>query len=38
VGKAIRRAVTALSSADPVIGEHVRDHVRTGRRCSYSPM
>ncbi|MEU0883186.1 hypothetical protein ABZ345_31640 [Lentzea sp. NPDC005914] len=38
VGKAIRRAVSALSSADPVIGDHVRDHVRTGRRCSYSPM
>lgn len=38
VGKAIRRAVTTLSSADPVIGEHVRDHVRTGRRCSYSPV
>jgi hypothetical protein len=37
VGKAIRRAVNALSSADPVIGNHVRDHVRTGRRCSYSP-
>ncbi len=38
VGKAVRRAVTTLSSADPVIGEHVRDHVRTGRRCSYSPV
>jgi hypothetical protein len=37
VGKAIRRAVTALSSADPVIAEHVRDRVRTGRRCSYTP-
>jgi hypothetical protein len=38
VGKAIRRAVAVLSSADPVIGDHVRDHVRTGRRCGYSPM
>lgn len=38
VGKAIRRAVSALSSADPVIGDHVRDHVRTGRRCTYAPM
>jgi hypothetical protein len=37
VGKAVRRAVSTLSSADPVIGNHVRDHVRTGRRCSYSP-
>ncbi|KJK42356.1 hypothetical protein UK23_37560 [Lentzea aerocolonigenes] len=37
VGKAIRRALSVLSSADPVIGEHVRDHVRTGRRCCYSP-
>lgn len=37
VGKAIRRAVSALSAADPMIGDHVRDHVRTGRRCSYTP-
>ncbi|MFI6094453.1 hypothetical protein ACIA8G_02805 [Lentzea sp. NPDC051213] len=37
VGKAIRRAVSALSSADPLIGDHVRERVRTGRRCSYSP-
>ena len=37
VGKAIRRAVSTLSSANPVIGEHVRHHVRTGRRCSYIP-
>lgn len=35
VGKAIRRAVNTLSSADPVIGDHVRHHVHTGRRCSY---
>ncbi|MDT7783160.1 MAG: hypothetical protein QOF58_1579 [Pseudonocardiales bacterium] len=38
VGKAIRRAVSALSAADAVIGDHVRDHVRTGRRCSYTPI
>ncbi|MET8762358.1 hypothetical protein [Lentzea sp. NPDC004782] len=37
VGKAIRRAVNALAAADPAIGEHVRGHVRTGRRCSYTP-
>jgi tetratricopeptide (TPR) repeat protein len=35
VGKAIRRAVNTLSSVDQVIGDHVRHHVRTGRRCSY---
>jgi len=38
VGKAVRRALRTLSSADPVIGEHVRDHIRTGRRCGYHPM
>ncbi|MGW6932063.1 hypothetical protein ACWGE0_18560 [Lentzea sp. NPDC054927] len=37
VGKAIRRAVSTLESADPVIGSHVRERVRTGRRCSYAP-
>jgi hypothetical protein len=37
VGKAIRRALTRIAQADPVIGEHLRQAVRTGVRCSYWP-
>jgi hypothetical protein len=37
VGKAIRRAVTRISEADAVIGEHLRQAVHTGTRCSYWP-
>jgi hypothetical protein len=37
VGKAIRRALTRIAEADPVIGEHLRQSVRTGVRCSYWP-
>jgi len=37
VGKAIRRALDRVGSADPVIGEHLRTRVRTGTRCSYLP-
>jgi tetratricopeptide (TPR) repeat protein len=37
VGKAIRRAVARISDADPVIGEHLRQAVHTGVRCSYWP-
>ena len=37
VGKAIRRALARISEADPVIGEHLRQAVRTGTRCSYWP-
>jgi hypothetical protein len=37
VGKAIRRAIARISEADPVIGEHLRQAVRTGTRCSYWP-
>jgi hypothetical protein len=37
VGKAIRRALARIAEADPVIGEHLRQAVRTGVRCSYWP-
>jgi hypothetical protein len=37
VGKAIRRALARIASADPVLGEHLRQSVRTGRYCSYWP-
>ena len=36
-GKAIRRALARISEADPVIGEHLRQSVHTGVRCSYWP-
>jgi tetratricopeptide (TPR) repeat protein len=37
VGKAIRRARARIAEADPVIGEHLNQTVRTGVRCSYWP-
>jgi hypothetical protein len=37
VGKAIRRAMARITEADPVIGEHLRQTVHTGVRCSYWP-
>ena len=37
VGKAIRRALARVTEADPVIGEHLGQTVRTGVRCSYWP-
>jgi len=37
VGKAIRRALARIAEADPVIGEHLGQAVRTGTRCSYWP-
>jgi hypothetical protein len=37
VGKAIRRALARVTEADAVIGEHLRQSVRTGTRCSYWP-
>ena len=37
VGKAIRRALARITAADEVIGEHLRQAVRTGARCSYWP-
>ena len=36
-GKAIRRAFARIAEADAVIGEHLRQTVRTGVRCSYWP-
>lgn len=37
VGKAIRRVLAKVARADPVLGEHLRDTVRTGMVCSYRP-
>jgi len=37
VGKAIRRALARITEADAVIGEHLRQTVHTGARCSYWP-
>ena len=37
VGKAIRRALARITDADAVIGEHLRQTVHTGVRCSYWP-
>lgn len=37
VGKAIRRALLRIAAADPFIGEHLRQTVHTGARCSYWP-
>ncbi|MGH3122926.1 MAG: hypothetical protein ACRDND_18145, partial [Streptosporangiaceae bacterium] len=37
VGKAIRRAIIRVTEADAVIGEHLRQAVHTGVRCSYWP-
>jgi len=37
VGKAIRRALSRVAEADAGIGEHLRQTVHTGMRCSYWP-
>ena len=37
VGKAIRRALVRVTEADAAIGEHLRQAVHTGARCSYWP-
>jgi tetratricopeptide (TPR) repeat protein len=37
VGKAIRRALVRIADADAVIGQHLREAVHTGARCSYWP-
>jgi hypothetical protein len=37
VGKAIRRVLARIAEADAVIGEHLRQTVHTGARCSYWP-
>jgi hypothetical protein len=36
-GKAIRRALARIGEADGPIGEHLRQAVHTGTRCSYWP-
>jgi tetratricopeptide (TPR) repeat protein len=38
VGKAIRRALARITEADPVLGDHLRETVHTGVRCSYWPL
>jgi len=37
VGKAIRRALARISETDAALGEHLRQTVHTGVRCSYWP-
>jgi hypothetical protein len=37
VGKAIRRAISRIDRADGHTGQHLRNAVRTGVRCSYQP-
>ncbi|HUB39872.1 MAG TPA: hypothetical protein VMA72_13545 [Streptosporangiaceae bacterium] len=37
VGKAIRRALARITEADADIGDHLRQRVHTGKRCSYWP-
>jgi len=37
VQKAIRRAVAAVTEADPVLGRRLRQSVVTGTRCAYLP-
>jgi hypothetical protein len=37
VGKAIRRALARITEADATLGDHLRQNVHTGIRCSYWP-
>jgi hypothetical protein len=37
VGKAIRRAILRVTEEDAVVGQHLRQAVHTGVRCSYWP-
>jgi hypothetical protein len=37
VGKAIRRALARITEADATLGDHLRQTVHTGARCSYWP-
>jgi hypothetical protein len=37
VGKAVRRALARIDEADAAIGDHLRQTVHTGVRCSYWP-
>jgi len=33
----IRAAIGAIEGQDPVLAQHLRNAVRTGRYCSYQP-
>jgi hypothetical protein len=35
--QAIRRALARITEADPILGDHLRQTVHTGVRCSYWP-
>ncbi len=37
VGKAIRRALNRIEEADTFIGQHLRNRIHTGVRCSFWP-
>ena len=37
VGKAIRRALSRIETANPMVGDHLRASVETGVRCRYRP-
>jgi hypothetical protein len=37
VGRAIRRAITRIHQADPLVAKHLCDTIHTGMRCSYHP-
>jgi hypothetical protein len=37
VGKAIRRALTRITEADPTLGDYLRRSIHTGIRCCYRP-
>jgi hypothetical protein len=37
VGKAIRRAIIRVTEEDAIVGEHLRQAIHTGVRCSYWP-
>jgi hypothetical protein len=37
VGKAIRRALDRLTTADPVLGDQLRGQIQTGSRCCFHP-
>jgi len=37
VGKAIRRALHRIATADPLLGERLAASIQTGQRCAYLP-
>jgi len=38
VQKAIKRAIDGIETINPVIGDHLRQSIGTGRRCCYQPI